>query len=41
MTDEERAKNAMRDPEVAGIMGDPAMRLILEQISQDPKALQE
>jgi len=41
MSDEERLKKAMNDPEVQSIMGDPAMRLILDQISTDPKALQD
>lgn len=41
LTDEERAQNAMRDPEVAQILGDPAMRVILDQISQEPKALND
>lgn len=31
----------MADPEVQAILGDPAMRLILEQMHNDPKALQE
>ena len=38
---EERARAAMSDPEVQQIMGDPAMRLILEQMQSDPKALRE
>lgn len=37
---EEVRKRAMADPEVQKIMGDPAMRLILEQMQNDPKALQ-
>lgn len=32
---------AMGDPEVQSILRDPAMRLILEQMQNDPKALQE
>jgi stress-induced-phosphoprotein 1 len=31
----------MADPEVQAIMRDPAMRIILEQMQNDPKALQE
>ena len=38
---EEARKKAMSDPEVQSILGDPAMRLILEQMQSDPKAAQE
>ena len=38
---EEIKKRAMHDPEVQKILGDPAMRLILEQMQEDPKALKE
>lgn len=38
---EEVRKRAMSDPEVQAILRDPAMRLILEQMQNDPKALQE
>jgi len=38
---EEVRKRAMSDPEVQGILKDPAMRLILEQMQEDPRALQE
>lgn len=38
---EEVRKRAMADPEVQGILKDPAMRLILEQMQEDPRALQE
>ncbi|XP_067124872.1 stress-induced-phosphoprotein 1-like [Centruroides vittatus] len=38
---EEVRKKAMADPEVQKILGDPAMRLILEQMQSDPKAIQE
>jgi len=38
---EEARKRAMADPEVQQILRDPAMRLILEQMQNDPKALQE
>ena len=38
---EEVRKRAMADPEIQGILGDPAMRLILEQMQNDPKAVQE
>lgn len=38
---EELRKRAFSDPEVNDIMRDPAMRMILEQMQSDPKALQE
>lgn len=38
---EEVRKRAMADPEVQAILRDPAMRLILEQMQNDPKALQD
>lgn len=38
---EEVWKKAMSDPEVQQILKDPAMRLILEQMQSDPKAVQE
>lgn len=38
---EEIKKRAMNDPEVQQIMGDPAMRMILEQMQENPGALQE
>lgn len=38
---EEIRKRAMADPEVQQILGDPAMRLILEQMQTDPKAVQD
>lgn len=38
---EEVRKRAMADPEVQSILRDPAMRLILEQMQSDPKALQD
>lgn len=38
---EEVRKRAMQDPEVQQILGDPAMRLILEQMQTDPKAAQD
>lgn len=31
----------MSDPEVQEILRDPGMRMLLEQMSQDPKAAQE
>lgn len=34
-------KRAMADPEIQSILADPAMRVILEQMQNDPKALQE
>jgi len=40
--DPEAVRNrAMNDPEVQQIMGDPAMRMILEQMQSDPQAVQE
>ena len=41
MTQEERAKEAMKNPRVQEILADPVMRLILEQMSTDPQAAQE
>lgn len=38
---EEIRKRAMGDPEVQSILRDPAMRLILEQMQNDPRALQD
>uniref|UniRef100_T1IPV7 Stress-induced-phosphoprotein 1 n=1 Tax=Strigamia maritima TaxID=126957 RepID=T1IPV7_STRMM len=38
---EEVRRHAMSDPDVQKILKDPAMRLILEQMQDDPKALQE
>lgn len=38
---EEVRKRAMADPEIQAILRDPAMRLILEQMQSDPKALNE
>merc|ERR1719295_2457765 len=38
---EEVRKRAMNDPEVQQIMGDPAMRMILEQMQSDPQAVSE
>lgn len=40
-TDEETLARAMRDPEVAGIMQDPAMQSLLQQAQQNPQALQD
>ncbi|XP_018334472.1 stress-induced-phosphoprotein 1 [Agrilus planipennis] len=34
-------QRAMQDPEVQSILRDPAMRMILEQMQNDPKALQD
>lgn len=41
MSDEERAKQAMQNPEIQEILGDPTMRLILKQMESDPKAMME
>ncbi|XP_074599947.1 stress-induced-phosphoprotein 1-like [Brevipalpus obovatus] len=38
---EETRKRALSDPEVQKILADPAMRLILEQMKSDPKAIYE
>jgi len=38
---EEVRRRAMADPEIQQIMADPAMRMILEQMQNDPKALGE
>ncbi|KAK4287764.1 hypothetical protein Pmani_015365 [Petrolisthes manimaculis] len=38
---EEVRKRAMADPEVQQILKDPAMRMILEQMQTDPRALQD
>jgi len=38
---EEARKRAMNDPEIQKILGDPTMRLILDQMQQDPKAAQD
>ena len=38
---EEVRKRAMNDPEVQSILKDPAMRMILEQMQNDPRALQD
>uniref|UniRef100_A0A1A9X5S2 Stress-induced-phosphoprotein 1 n=1 Tax=Glossina brevipalpis TaxID=37001 RepID=A0A1A9X5S2_9MUSC len=38
---QEVLKNAMNDPEVQQILKDPAMRLILEQMQNDPNAVKE
>lgn len=34
-------QNAMADPEIQQILKDPAMRLILDQMQNDPNALRE
>jgi stress-induced-phosphoprotein 1 len=34
-------QRAMADPEVQQILSDPAMQMILEQMSKDPKAVRE
>ncbi|KAJ3405438.1 Hsp90 cochaperone [Chytridiales sp. JEL 0842] len=38
---EETLKNAMNDPEVQKIMGDPVMQAILQQMKEDPRAAQD
>ena len=37
----ERQQRAMADPEIQGIMSDPVMRRVLNDMSTDPKAAQE
>lgn len=38
---EEVRKKALNDPEIQKILADPAMRLIIEQMQSDPKAVRE
>lgn len=38
---DQRASEAMRDPEIAEIMQDPVMRMVLQQMQDDPKAARE
>ena len=38
--DQERQQRAMADPEIQGILGDPQMRSILQEMQQDPKKAQ-
>jgi len=38
---EETRRRAMNDPEIQQILNDPAMRMILEQMQNDPSAIQE
>ena len=38
---ETRRKMAMQDPEVQRIMSDPAMQMILQQMQENPAAIQE
>jgi len=38
---EDVRNRAMNDPEVQSILGDPAMRMILEQMQKEPAALKE
>lgn len=40
--DPEKAREkALKDPEIQAILRDPAMRILLEQMSQDPNAARE
>jgi stress-induced-phosphoprotein 1 len=41
LSDEDRAKQALQDPEVREIMADPVMQTVLDQMSKDPTAAQE
>lgn len=38
---ETRRKNAMQDPQIQQIMGDPAMQMILRQMQDNPGAVNE
>ncbi|OQV11929.1 Stress-induced-phosphoprotein 1 [Hypsibius exemplaris] len=38
---EEARRRAMEDPEIQEILGDPAMRMILEQMQKDPRAVRD
>ena len=40
-TPEKARERALHDPEVQAILGDPGMRMILEQMSQNPEAARE
>eukprot|EP00124_Ichthyophonus_hoferi_P005018 Ihof_evm1s642 gene=Ihof_evmTU1s642 len=40
MSREQIAEEAMKDPEIQGIMADPVMRQILQQMQSDPAAIQ-
>lgn len=41
LSPEEKRKRAMNDPEVVAILQDGAMQAILQQMQDDPKAVQE
>lgn len=41
MSDEDRLKRAMNDPEIASIMADPMVRIALEQMQTNPKNVME
>lgn len=41
LSPEEKRKQAMNDPEIQNILNDPAMRLILEQMQENPQAAAE
>jgi stress-induced-phosphoprotein 1 len=41
MSEEEVKERAMHDPQVQEILGDPAIRMILQQMQEDPKAVQD
>lgn len=38
---EETQKNAMENPEVQAVLGDPIMQQILKQMQEDPSAAKE
>lgn len=39
--DNQRAENAMKDPEIQAIMMDPMVKIVLQRMQTDPKAVQE
>lgn len=41
MSVEERREQALKDPEVQAILGDPVMQTILQQMQTDPGAAQK
>ena len=41
LTPEQARQRAMNDPEIQQIMGDPSMQMILQQMQQNPGAINE
>ena len=39
--DQQRAEQAMKDPEIQQILMDPMVKIVLERMQNDPKAAQE